>query len=779
MALVVALGQGADAAATGPTTWSYVLPEAATTSAGVYTDRGILVRTLWRGETRSAGANQGSWDGQDDRDRPMPDGRYEIRVLAHHVRYVWEGVIGNSSESFDYTLAHKALGPPTGLVLLGDELIYAVGFNEGQPGLHGFRVESPQRDTHPFASTNPFAAYSMVAADDERLYWANTGGFSHTTFVSAFDRKTRQVAPFPQGEAACLVYRAGSTQCYDEQNLRGLLDLHTEAADQPTGIAVQTNGRLLAVAHGALGVVRLYDKATGALVRELRTDLAKTGLNQLAMTKSGQLWVSTGRELLRYGDLETAPRIVARAQGFERILALAATRDDGVWVADGGTRSQVVHLDRAGRPLATLGALGGYRDDARVSDGRLCFRSLDRGESTALVESADGGLWVVDTCNNRMLHYRAENGRPGAVADAQVAYLPKVYLATVDHGRPRRVFANFLEFDVDDEPLQPGRSWRLVRNWLGGLPATLNDEGSFNSGFGGLQSVETLANGRTYAIVVQPHGGQALVELPETGPMRFIRKFAPPLPGATARVLYENGELGYALTGRETQSVVRLALQGFDDLGDPQWSEPFVVAKVPLAAGTPFYRGAFSGMPPRFPITGSGAVVFFDQSVVGNEGFHLGAARPGTDGWTWQASPSGPIDGKGTFQTKAVDQSLHYGGNAVWTSGGDIVFGYHGEFYKDLGNGKVGQANQFMHFQEDGLFVGQFGVPTTRLPATVGAGLSGNALSPTLVRAGSRLFLVHNDEWAHGGVHRWRIDGTDTMRTLRGSGDLGGQIELR
>jgi len=35
------------------------------------------------------------------------------------------------------------------------------------------------------------------------------------------------------------------------------------------------------------------------------------------------------------------------------------------------------------------------------------------------------------------------------------------------------------------------------------------------------------------------------------------------------------------------------------------------------------------------------------------------------------------------------------------------------------------------------------------------------------VRAGGNLFMYHNDESVHGGVHRWRIEGWDSVRELR------------
>jgi hypothetical protein len=84
-----------------------------------------------------------------------------------------------------------------------------------------------------------------------------------------------------------------------------------------------------------------------------------------------------------------------------------------------------------------------------------------------------------------------------------------------------------------------------------------------------------------------------------------------------------------------------------------------------------------------------------------------------------------------------------------------------------------------MHFDESGLFLGQFGQSSTRpAPASL-AGLSGNAFSPTLVRDGSRLYLYHNDESSHGGLHRWRIEGWDDLVDMKGSGTTGSTIVLR
>lgn len=772
---------GRDAAPAQATPWTFTLPRSAITSAGVYDSDGHLLRTLWRAEELPAGPHQQTWNGRDDRGQLVVAQDIEIRLVHHRLSYVWEGVIGNSSGSFGGPQLHRAFLPPTSLVIQGDRAIYAVGYNEGQPGLHGFALSAPQNDTRPLPSTDPFVSYAMLAADATRLYWANGGGLSHSSFIAAFDLDTARTASFSAGAPVCLNHWANSTNCYPDQSYASVIDLHADAGDAPTGLAVQRNGRVLAVAHGGRNLIRLYDKTSGALLRELSVPLNAKLLNQLAMSPGGDLWIVSGRSVLRYTDLERDPRVTATINGLTRPLALAATpgSNDGLWVADGGASQQLKRYDAQGRQLATLGALGGYADDPAVSAGKLCFQARGGGEQTAIAAAPDGSVWVVDTCNNRMLHLLTDGADAGR-SDAQIAYLPAVYTSTVDHGSPRRVFANFLEFDVDNTaPLVPGRSWRLVRNWLAGLPAVLKDDRAFNGSFGGFTTVETLSNGRTYGIV-QAQGRTVIVELPAAGPLRVVKTLAAPWPGTTPKVMYENGDLGYALTGPGTQSAMRLPLTGFDSAGDPVWATvPVKLASVPTLPGTPHYRGAFSGMPPRFPVTASGRVVYFDQSVVGNEGFHLGAAAMNGSQWLWQASPSGALDGKGSFQTKAIDGSTTYGGNAVWAHGRHIVYGYHGEFYKELRTGRVGQANQFMHFDESGLFLGQFGMPSTQASDLQQTGQSGNAFSPTLVRDGSRLYWYHNDEWGHGGVHRWRIDGWDDIGDLRGSGPQGSAIVLR
>lgn len=752
------------------TTWTFTLPRQATTSAGIYDLQGRLLRTLWRAEVLAAGEQRRVWDGRDDLGQPVADADVEFRLIHHHISHVWEGVIGNSSSGLGVNL-HKAFLLPTSLSMQAGRGFYSVGYNEQQQGIHGFELSAPGRNTRPIAWKDPFTGMAMIAVDGNRIYWANAGGLSKTSFVGAFEIDSGRHVVFAAGAPVCLNVRAPSTVCYEDQNYPSVIDQESSAAEAPSGLAVQRRGRLLAVAHPGQGRVRLFDKTSGAWLKEFVVALNPGALNQLAMSPAGDLWVISGSKVLRYTDLSGTPRLAATVSGLDRPLAIATAESgvEDIWIADGRASQQVLRFDRDGKQLAAIGVKGGYDNDPRVAADRLCFRFAEGKEQTAVGVASDGSVWVVDRCHNRMLRFPVA-ASSSARSDAQIAYLPAVYTATVDHGNPQRVFANFLEFEVERHaPWVAGKSWKLVRNWLIGMPASLRDDRAVNGGFGGFTSVETLANGRTYGLL-GAQGRQIIVELPASGPLRVVKTLAQPMPGATAKVLYENGDLGYSLSGPNSQTVLRQPIKGFDASGDPVWSvEPVKLASVPTSVGSPWYRaGTFSGvLPPRFPLTESGHVVFFDQSVVGNEGFHLGAAKAGSDQWLWQASPSGALDGKGSFQTKRLDQSITYGGNVVWTSGRHILYGFHGEFYKDLKTGQVGQANQFMHFDESGLFIGQFGQPSTRPAPPDMAGLSGNAFSPTLVRDGPRLYLYHNDESTHGGVHRWRIDGWDDIGEVR------------
>lgn len=758
--------------------FSFDLPTSRTTSAGVFTADGNLVRTLWRGEKLPAGRYQRSWNQRLDNGLAAAAGSYTVRLIHHDVKYQWDGVVGNTS-AVRGRAPHRSFLPPMSLAADDAQLHIGLGYNEAQPVVSGLRVDDPQRPAPQVSHVDPFIGAGLVASDGQQLFVAHTGGIHRGSFVFALKLADGRKVAFAQGQALCLNTWPNSSNCYPDQDYRSVLASRAPGEPQPTGLAVQRQGHLLAVAYGLEDQVRVYDKRTGQLMSQWSVPLSRHSQNQLAMAANGDLWVVSGTSVLRYTAIGGQAVLVQTIAGLTRPLALAPDpADDGlVWVADGGGSQQVRRFARSGVADRVIGQRGGLTVQTAVGNDRLCFAFDALREQTALVVDGQGQLWVVDTCNNRLLRFTAD----GRLSTA-VAWLPASYVAAVDGQRPHRVFASFLEFEVDySQPLGSAGAWRLLHNWLPSLPAALRDGQSQNYQFGGFRLVTTLSNGRTLA-QMDVAGKVVIVELVTGSPVKEVLRLAATASNASPWVMHANGDLVQSVDEGGAQVVVRRRLEGFEANGSPRWAAvPTTLASVPKAPGAPYHRmGTFAGLTgPRLPITESGKLILLNGAVESSDGLHLGAVSLGGSAWAWQASPSGAMDGRGNFQTRSSDANIHYGGNVVLSSGRSVLYGYHGEFFTDLSSGRVGQANQFMHFSDNGLFVGQFGalgVDFTSLPE---AGRSGNAFSLSLVSQAGRTYLYHNDESSWGGVHRWELTGLNGLVELKATATLGASTSLQ
>ena len=176
----------------GQTTINFTLKSSYTTSAGVYSAKGNLVRTLWRAVRYSAGQHRASWDGKDDNGNIAPDGQYRFRILYHNVRYQWDGVIGNTSRANTGPTVHRAAGLPTAYAIASLEggksrVYYAAGYNEQQSPFHRFDVDPTDIETQQAASDiynsdtrdhSPFSLHpdfhttiAYAVSDSTYVYW--------------------------------------------------------------------------------------------------------------------------------------------------------------------------------------------------------------------------------------------------------------------------------------------------------------------------------------------------------------------------------------------------------------------------------------------------------------------------------------------------------------------------------------------------------------------------------------------------------------------------------
>ena len=284
------------------------------------------------------------------------------------------------------------------------------------------------------------------------------------------------------------------------------------------------------------------------------------------------------------------------------------------------------------------------------------------------------------------------------------------------------------------------------------------------------------------------------------GGIRIVQMF----PHGDGGVFEADGSLRYAVTVNDptSGSYFQTAFARdvtFDSEGCPSWTAlpPRPLASVNVSSNNSeslMIRGSMAT--PQIPTTVGGFTVFFDADRKQNGGFHLGAVLPQPDGspgtaWAWRASPWGAwlsVDNITTLQPGNIsvnlrylnsttvdgryggdDPSVNFAGSRAMAEGTSIFYGFYGEGWMQS------EANQMLHFHETGLFLGQFGIPAAPYPEgnTIYASpqVAGNTFSPTLVRATgadgqSHLYIQHNEEVEHGGVHRWRIDGADEVVTV-------------
>jgi hypothetical protein len=786
---------------------------------------------------------------------------YTIKVLQNNVQHVYDGVVGNSSwRDDDHQNMHSLFGgAPSCLDANGNQVFYTSGYNEVQRIFGSFDSTRSQINTYRVAFNDFLTSPYNFAVDDQRLYFITAGGlalqgtlsYPPKTFIYAValdvPDNNQSRTGFSSGTYQCLYYYPGPETCGNP--FPGMINLDTyyptdlESAGTPvgvpSGIAVQKNGTVLAVAYPTRGKIQLFDKITGVELPSILTQLIPQVLidrvwdgnsntvipwipyqfrmNQLAMTTAGDLWVITGpTTVAKYTNLSTtATMVTSFSMNTQDPVAIAADPTNGsIWVIDGGTNQQVKNFSAAGVLLRTLGVPGGSIGTPNLNDEQFNFTVLQNRINPdtreleylpypkgALTVDAGGNVWVSDPGNIRTLKFR--KGTPTVID--RITYLGATYHSCVDTGNPTRVFSIFTEYAVDyNKPLTNPDSWHARLDWLGAVPPEFINPSSSSSFYGfaaGFRNVVTLRNGRTYAqlsLGAPPQEGQGnnlfvIVELLGKGTMRRI----PNIVGSPLRTssngigqyhptspwifceLCQDGSIEYSATEQNSRQVVyRLQMQGFDALHNPIWNTtPTVMASAPVsvlgwAGGTELSL---------FPTTSGGKVIFFQPSAgtVGNPtlGMHLGAVNRGDTEWSWMASPTGDIDYKGTFGGRLLnngqDSGVKYGGNLVRVHGTSVIYGYHGEGYGGS------QANQFMHFHESGLFVGQFGVPgQVAIKGRRTPGCIGNAFSWRLAHVAGSLYLYSNDESMFGGVSRWRIDHLDSVVMQTGSGRLGSRISL-
>lgn len=719
-------GNGVDVGAyetVGPLQSTFMLNTSATTSAGVYGNDGTLVRTLWSGQPYPAqSAITAFWNGLDDQNRPVAPGTYTIKLLSHNVSYDWEGGAGNNSAPITGPTAHTTFHSMQSLSIAGTSAFYTTGYNEAHYQLYRFDTQSPLCTTAQFGGNGYIKDYlQYLTTDADRIYAINSQSLTAYN-IKDLSQVTRN--------SAALSVSVGTPN-------GGL-----------KGIAVQPQGALLFVAHQTDNRVYILNKATFKPYQI--PFLSVPSPTALATTPAGDLWIASqgpGQQgqVLCYTNLATAPRIAQTLTGFDQALGLAVSPvDSTLLVADGGTHQQVKGFASNGALLWTLGQAGGYANGPAVTNDKFVLNGL-------LAWQPDGSFWVGDiSIGSRTLKFSAQR----QYLD-QILYTPHTYCAAVDANNPSRVFNLLTEYRIDySKPYTAGQGWTPVNYWGYYLGKRIPHGVPQGSGFVGLISVVTLGNGRTYATVSSdasptfPANSVAVMELTAAG-LRFTGTTMP-----YSHWLAKDGSFQWSEITNGVAYFYRMPLTGFDALGNPIWQAPQTIASTPYLRGwdaaTPTLKGQF-GMHPFYQLTDTGKIVTLEVHP-NLAGYHLGLLDPITSKYLWMAAPAvGPLNGYGNFDT-----DCGFAASRPLINGDNVLFGFFGEFWQNS------EANQFMHYSSDGLFIGQFGQPLRPDVMLNANGAAGNSFCPDLVSVGSDLYLYHNDEDDRGS-HRWKISGLGTI----------------
>ncbi|UFH53149.1 hypothetical protein [Spirosoma sp. KNUC1025] len=739
------------ALSTADYTATFTLASAATVSAGVYSADSTLIRTLFSGVRYPAGAHKVQWDGKDDYKKPVLDRstNYVVRVVSNNIAANWEGVLGNTSAQFTGPSVHRGWDVIKTMTIIGTTAYYGKGYSEGAPSHIKFNLADIQDRIVILPNIKTGQNVLHTTSDGTTIYWGGLDSFGGKWFVFATRKSDDTEIAFTEGKP--IKVHAGYTY-------KHAIEIKAGNKSSISGLAVQNAGDFLFVAHSALNTISVLDKKTGNPVQSVSV----TAPGKIAVDAQDNLWVISGNNTVSHYKVNTngtfgSPDLSLK--GCTEPMAIAVSPITGdVLVADGGSKQQIRSYSTSGGLRGVFGQEGGYTVNSTVTNDRFYFSDPSRSiNSTFIAFQPNGSFWVGDTGNARAMHFTADNKYI-----EEIMFLPKTYSCNVDVNNPSRVFAHFLEFEVDySKPLGgTNGSWKLVRNWGATVPT------SYRNQFNLLKGVTTLRNGHTYATLSNSaNGAVELVELVSKGPLRLTGVIVSPNAEGGTTQLYPDGSLRRTVragVGKSQAFTVR-SLSGFDSRHNPQWAKAVTVAATPVAsADDPIYYGNTIKLRSG-EITSTNLIIAFDGNKASKK-YHLGAIRLGDKTWKWRTavstnpSYSGPYPTDGAYD---IGNGVNTTGIAQQVNGRIILWGYHGEFWK------AGQTNMYSLVYDNGLLLKTFGATSfdnarKKLPIPP-AGMAGNAFSGSLVKIDDNLYYYHNDENYHSGVHRWKISGLNTV----------------
>jgi len=778
-----------------PLTLSLPLPdrEARSVSAALFDAQGQLVRTL-PVTTPTAPAKRRSlelkWNGLDDDGRPLPAGRYTVKVLSHRgIGQKWVASLHNAGNppwrTDDGTGSWGGdHGPPIAATSDGERVYLGWTISEAGWAVIGLRTAfTPDGKVQKLWGQHQVLELGILVTamdtDGERVFvaqdgqrWGQREPDSFTAGVVLWDAKTGKPINFPFGKRVLIA----SEWKADLKPRRKPFWENLPAGDVgPRDVGLNLMG--IAVAGDTLYAslhlehkIVAFNWRTGKKVKEY----AVPGPLGLAVEKAGKVLAVSRRRIVRI-DPRSGQVAPVASRGLASPWGVATDHEGRIYVTDCGNAMQVKIFDRGGKLIDTIGRTGGRPWVGRYDPSGML-------KPAGITVDREGKVWVAENDNTpRRVSVWSRDGKLLADLLGAGAYAVE---GIADERKPSWVNVHNTLFEVDYKTGKAGTVATLVRPNLKGLQFTQD------GGYMGRALKFRYVKGRTYvvhtgrgAIVVYRLRDDLVCEpltaMGDTGHMRFhlpqdLRDHLKLTPNQTIRWVDRNGNT-FVETDEIDIEPIPTTFRNYwgpwvgDDLTiwNTRGNEIYRVApKEWLPNGAPVYPKT-SEQEPLFKTRGDQVhYVMPDEDSLYVLEQKRGDARG--KGAQWQAISRYTLDGKRLWAYRRV--WLGFGLEAPLSHPGDVVgaMKFIGKVKLERGPTLLAVNGYFGHFNvlsSEGLWVtslckdNRYGPPadaTTVWPENFSGFFFRN-------RDNGKVYLIAGDTDAR----IWEITGLETLRTAQ------------
>lgn len=746
--------------------FSFSLTEPKITSAGVYNQDNVLVRTLWSAIPFEAGTYIELWDGKDDLGN-IAIGTFEARVLSHNVNYNWEGVWANTSDDQIGDTIHNSLDSIVGIRIMQHTngkmmAVYAAGYGEGEAAEGFFYLDEPQKKFITPLVYGKSQSIDFITSNSTKIFRAAKDVFDDqqcSTFVYATDKASSDFITFSSGT------RVQTVLGTDYQSAIGTNKQAGYDSSNISGIAA--NDSYLYISRKEINRISIINANTGTLISNV-TVTKPTAVYILG----SNLWCGINsntvirRPINSDGTLGTVNLTLS---GFSNVLDINSFGSN-ITIVDGGISQQIkTYNATTGASVWVRGQLGGYTGSGNkeIFNDKWMFNRIAAlyapiVECSGIAFEPDGSYWLCDPGNMRIQHFTSDGTFINSINHEMRGYHVKL-----NKNNDKFILATHRVIEVDPtKPIKEG--WKLKYNF--------QDSSNTNP----VDDFTTLSNGRMYGTRrINIQGQQTIVKIVELNTATGIRETKVTIPDGTYR-MYEDGSIRWTNdisngAPRGGQQWWRKNLISFDSDNDPLYGSDIKEEEISLQLSDPKAYSPISK--DNSYRTDNGNLWSYDSHISSFDKpnqYRLGSHKNGKflvkTMLTVEANHKGDFPENGeldwsNYNRESDNSVTGYYGSKLMIYGKHVVAGVHGEFWRN------GQLNKYIHYHEDGLLIAVAGEqrPQNDRRGNI-AYQAGNAHTPNLhyYQEDNSLNIIHGTENGHQGLHRIKILNTSSINIQKG-----------